>query len=204
MYLQTTHRRRVIPDSYHTSVRDKIAETKTNLTESAWDQREPMVRLIQRHRIGFEPDEPDAIAKETDRIDHLVEGAHHTLLSASSVFPFVLFPDSLHIDRQKLTIIHRYFIGSSRTISVPLHDILNVEANVGPLFGSLILTSKYFKNNTHSITFLHRKDTIQAQLLLQGYMVAHREKISLAHIGTAELSGLLTNLGQSSLSFKRG
>jgi hypothetical protein len=189
----------------HTSGRKNLTKTKPNSNAGYIGIRgSPVIRLVQRHRMDYVPDAAvESIPSESERLHDLVEGSHHTLLNVKTVFPFVLFPDTLHIDRKKLTLVHQYSFFTAKTISVPLDDILNVEANIGPLFGSLILTSKYFKNNTQSINFLHRKDAIKAQLLLQGHMVVYHEKIDCSNIDTEELIAMLTDLGQSSINARR-
>jgi hypothetical protein len=134
---------------------------------------------------------------ETKKLENMAYASHHVLKTATTVFPFVLFPDTVQIDRQKLTIIHRSAFRTARTSSISLKDVQNVEGNVGPLFGSLVFTSKFFKNNTQSIKFLHRKDVTDIQHLLQGYMVAIHGGIDIAAIPSDKLLMLLTDLGKS-------
>jgi hypothetical protein len=152
-----------------------------------------------RKRAGSMGKQPARIKKvdvsETSRLESMADNSHQVLLSASTVFPFVIFPDTVQIDRQKLTIIHRGSFRTAKTSSISLKDVQNVEGNVGPLFGSLIFTSKFFQNNTQSIYFLRRKDVIDIQQLLQGYMVAIHGGIDISSIATDKLLLLLNDLG---------
>jgi hypothetical protein len=66
------------------------------------------------------------------------------LADVQSAFPFTLFPDSINIDRRKITVIHRAFLGKSVVVSVPLADIHRVELSTGPLLGSLKIMAKFF------------------------------------------------------------
>lgn len=122
--------------------------------------------------------------------------AHDVLFSSNTVFPFVLFPDSISIDREKLTIVHRPFFRVARITSVQIRDILNVEADYGPFFGSIHFVSRYFVNNPQSINFLWRGDAVKIQRLLQGYIIATQKEIDTSKIPKDELIVLLDDLGQ--------
>lgn len=123
--------------------------------------------------------------------------SHEILYKANTVFPFNFFPDTIVIDKEKLTIIARYFFGVARITSVPIRDILSVEADVGPFFGSIHLTSRYFFTNPHSIRFLLRKDVFKIQKLVQGYIIANEREIDCSAIDKAQLEELLEHLGET-------
>lgn len=138
--------------------------------------------------------------KETpsEKLIDITMGAQDILATATTIFPFVLFPDTINIDRQKITLVRRSFFRTAEIISVQISDVINVDANIGPLFGSIKLTSKYFLDNTHSINYLGRKDVTKVQRLLQGFIIAHRQKIDCSSIDNDQLITLLTDLGQGS------
>jgi hypothetical protein len=136
------------------------------------------------------------VATETERLVSLAKGSRDNLFVAKTVFPFVLFTDTLKIDRQKITIVHNDFLWKSQTVSTEIKNIMNVEADVGPLFGSITVTSKHFLNNTQTIKYLKRNDVATAQRLLQGFMIAQRAKIDTDNIEREQLIILLNGLGQ--------
>jgi len=45
----------------------------------------------------------------TERLLETTEGAHDVLFRANTVFPFTLFPDTVTLDREKLTLVTRLF-----------------------------------------------------------------------------------------------
>jgi len=137
-----------------------------------------------------------ATATETEKLTSLAEGARDNLFVAKTVFPFVLFADTIKIDRQKLTIVHNDFFWKSQTASTEIKNIMNIEADMGPLFGSITVTSKHFLNNTQTIRFLKRRDVATAQRLLQGFMIAQRARINTDGINKMQLLRLLNDLGQ--------
>lgn len=136
------------------------------------------------------------VATETQRLISLAEGASDNLFIAKTVFPFVLFADTIKIDRQKITIVHNDFFWKSKTASTEIKNIMNITAEVGPLFGSITITSKHFLNNTQTIKYLKRSDVATIQRLLQGFMIAQRAKINTDGIDKKELLVLLNDLGQ--------
>lgn len=136
----------------------------------------------------------------TASLVELVDGAEDNLLYVRTVFPFVLIADILKIDRQKLTVVHNTLFGGSQTTSIRLKDLRNVEGDIEPLFGSITLTSQHFLNNTQTIKFLKRKDIIEAQRLLQGFMIAHEAQIDTDNIEHDALKSLLNKLGKENIN----
>lgn len=136
------------------------------------------------------------LTTETEKLIDLTEGSQDNLFVAKTVFPFVFFADTLKIDRQKVTIVHNDFLGKSQTTSTEIKNIMNIQADVGPLFGALTITSKHFFNNTQTIRYLRRRDVAIAQRLLQGFIIARRAKIDTDNIEQGQLLALLNNLGQ--------
>ena len=136
-------------------------------------------------------------AKPSDiKLKDFTRDSDEILYSADSVFPFQLVPDTITIDRQKVTIAQRTFIRIAKILSVNVNDMLNVEADIGPFFGTVKLTSRFFANKPQKITWLARKDAIQIQRILQGYIIAHQKEIDSSKIPRDELVKLLERLGQ--------
>lgn len=146
--------------------------------------------------IGDIARKQEDVATETQKLTNLAEGASDNLFIAKTVFPFVLFADTIKIDRQKITIVHNDFFWKSQTASTEIKNIMNIAADVGPLFGSITITSKHFQNNTQTIRYLKRSDVATAQRLLQGFMIAQRAKIDTDDIDKEHLLILLNDLGQ--------
>ena len=66
----------------------------------------------------------------------ITEESQEELISVTTVFPFQLFPDTITVDRQKVSIIRRHFFGVADTAVAKIGDIINVEASTGPCLGS--------------------------------------------------------------------
>lgn len=133
---------------------------------------------------------------ETEKLRSITQGSSDNLFVAKTIFPLVLFTDTIKIDRQKITIVHNDFLWQSNTASTEIKNIMNIEANMGPLFGSITITSKSFLNNTQTIKCLKRSDVVKAQRLLQGFIIAQRAEINTDDIHRERLIDLLNDLGQ--------
>jgi hypothetical protein len=135
-----------------------------------------------------------AMGPET--LPELAEKAHDVLYEATTVFPFTLVPDTITLDREKLTIANRFFWRMADITSVPVGEIMSAETVVGPFFGSLHLTFRFFANNEKIVSFLPRKDALELQRLIHGYIIAHRREIDVSSVSKDELIKLLSDLGQ--------
>jgi hypothetical protein len=139
--------------------------------------------------------QPSSDSKDAMKLQAVVRESHTILAKARSVFPFQLFPDSVNIDRHKLTIVRRQFFGIEQKVSVPLENVKNIEADLGPFFGSITVTSDLFINNTQTVHFLWRDDARKIQKLVQGAVVAQGEGIDLNKIEVIQLQKMLIDLG---------
>lgn len=143
-----------------------------------------------KNQEGFNPPE-----REKKELEKIAEKAEDVLMRADSVFPFVLFPDSIAVSRNKVVITHRQFFKLSEVISLQVDDILNVESDAGPFFGSLSIYTRIYGTEPLRITFLSRKDTICAKRILEGLIIANMKDIDITNIERKELLELLMRLG---------
>jgi hypothetical protein len=139
-------------------------------------------------------------AKGPDSLVELTEKSQDILYEASTVFPFTLFPDTITLDREKLTIAHRLFWRTANITSTPVSEIMSCEANVGPFFGSLHLTFRFFTDNQRTLSFLWRHDAEEMQRLIHGYIIAHRREVDCSNVNIEDLKKLLVELGQGASS----
>jgi len=133
--------------------------------------------------------------KRVKRLTHVAVLGHDVLFRANTVFPFTLFPDTVIVDREKLTFITRYFFSIAKVTAIPIRDLLNVEADFGPFFGTVHTSSRFFITVPYSIRFLRRHDAIQLRRLLQGYIIANEQDIDCTKIEKSKLIALLNDLG---------
>jgi hypothetical protein len=154
-------------------------------------------RIIRsRQTEEIEPQPPKDKAKDLKK---LVELSHEVLMSANTVFPVTLFPDTVTVDRTKVTITRRDFFWSSDVMSIRIEDVLTVSASVGPIFGSLTIASRVMSTIDHfQINHFWRNDAIRLKHMIQGYVIAQHNEIEIAHLGTKELVDTIVELGHDS------
>lgn len=129
----------------------------------------------------------------------IVSQSHEVLVSANTVFPLSLFPDTVTVDRTKVTITKRDFFWSSDVMSIRIEDVLNVSASVGPLFGSLTVASRVMSTIDHfQINHFWRNDAIRLKHIIQGYVIAQHNNIDTAHLNKKDLIDTLLELGLDS------
>lgn len=118
------------------------------------------------------------------------------LATASTVFPFDLFPNTVTLDRTKLTIVQRSFYWSEQVMSIRIEDILNVTTGVGPFFGSLTIASRVMSSEDHfTINYFWKSDAVHLKHIIQGYVIAQHNKIKTSHLSKDELIKTLSELG---------
>lgn len=133
-----------------------------------------------------------------EELQKAAENAQDILIKAESTFPFVLFPDTISVSRMKVTITRRSFFRVADVISLQIDDVLNVEIDTGPLFGSLSIFTRVYGTDPLRITFLNRKSAIDVKRILEGYVIARQRDIDTSEIEKGELITLLTQLGSDS------
>lgn len=130
--------------------------------------------------------------------DELMELAHQTkdiLIKAESTFPFVLFPDTIAVSRTKVAITKRTFFKVAEIISLQVSDILNVEIDTGPFFGSIRIFTRIYGSKPLRITFLSRKDAVDVKQIIEGHVIAHKQDMEIDTLSKDELIQLLKRLG---------
>lgn len=127
-----------------------------------------------------------------------IGNSNEVLVQATAVFPFSFFPDTLTVDRGKVTITKRTFFGVAEVISVRIEDLLHVVADVGPFFGSVKITNRFFDaQKPYTVNYLWREDALRIKRVLQGYIIATQKMIDCSSFATKELALMLDELGCS-------
>ncbi len=155
------------------------------------------MNTLEQQSVGTQ-----AVHNKQETAQELVQAigdAHDVLFRARTVFPLTLFPDTLAIDRTKLSITHRDFFGVGEVLSINLEDILNVTASVGPFFGSVKIATRFFDpGKPYTVDKFWRADALKIKRIAQGYIIAKQRDIDCSALPTKELAKLLDELGKPS------
>ncbi len=135
--------------------------------------------------------------KAAEELIQAIGDARDVLVRATTVFPMTLFPDTITIDRTKLTITHRDFFKMAEVLSIRIEDILNVTAGVGPFFGSIKISTRFFDpDKPYTVDHFWRADALKIKRITQGYLIAKKKEIDCSALTTPELTRLLDDLGK--------
>lgn len=139
-----------------------------------------------------------------DRIHWVTEQSHEILAGAKTVIlPSNLFPDTVTVDRMKVTITEWTFFWSRRVVTLRIEDILNVAANLGLLFGSLTISSRVMNSTDHyEINGFWNNDAIRLKHIIQGYMIALHQGIDVSTLSAERLVRKLAELGNDPMVVK--
>lgn len=157
--------------------------------------------MNQQQPLHFTNPHARALEKQhvRDELSQAIGNAHDVLFRASTVFPLTLFPDTLTIDRTKLSVTHRELWGAGEVISINIEDILNVTATVGPFFGSIRISTRFFDpDKPYELKHLWRKDALKIKRITQGYVLAKQNGVDCTVLSTPELAKILDEYGKVS------
>lgn len=148
------------------------------------------------------PGQPQDKQEAKEQLKQAIGGSHEVLAVARTVFPFTLFPDTITIDRAKMSVAHRSFFRVAEVMSIRIEDILHITANVGPFFGSLKIAIRYMgadktsDASSYEVNYLWREDALRIKRIMQGYIIATKRGIDCSALSTSELAHLLNQLGE--------
>lgn len=156
----------------------------------------PVEQLIAKSQLALDEQKKSDKKDKMRKLTKIVERSNEVLATATAVFPFDFFPDSVTLDRTKVTITKRSFFWSAEVISIRIEDILNISSGVGPFFGSITIASRVMSSEDHfTIDYFWRKDAIRLKHIIQGYVIAHHNNIKVSHLSKKEMIATLSELG---------
>lgn len=139
--------------------------------------------------------EPLTPQQARQELAQAIHGSNELLARATTAFK--LFPNTVSVDRAKLTVTKRTFWQTAEVMSIRIEDILNVTASVGPILGTLMASSRVSNNNErpYVISGFWREDALRLKRITQGYVIALQRGIDCSSLPTRELATMLDKLG---------
>lgn len=133
-------------------------------------------------------------------VDQLVKKPSRLLASIRSHrFPFDLFPDELHVEEGKVTIIRRKFFFTSEVYTVDIKNISNVLINTAPLFAELVIVSNTFAKNEIKIKYLWIQQAIEVRKVIEGLRTLDAEGVDTSIFSKKDLVSKLMELNKTEL-----
>jgi len=139
---------------------------------------------------------PRSMTAEESRqeLREAIQGSQEVLYSASTILS--LLPDTITVDRAKVTIARRTFYRTADVMSMRIEDVLNATCSVGPLFGTVTIVSRVMNSDqTSTVGRFWRADAKRLKRIIQGYIIALQRNIDCSSLGTTELAAILEKLG---------
>lgn len=142
-----------------------------------------------------QPEEP------LQALNRAVWDSNEVLVTASTISR--LHKDTLTLNRAKLYAEKRSALGAIDDMSVRIEDVLNINASLGPISGTITITTKFTSPGTpYTIGPFRRKDALRLKRITQGYVIALQRKIDLNMVPTNKLIEGLYALGEDDHSIQ--
>lgn len=152
------------------------------------------------HKPSSPLEEQRFFEQNPDEMHNVVERSREILCGAKTVIlPYNIFPDTVTVDRMKVTINLWQTLFTHKVVTLRIEDILNVSARTGLLFGSLTISTRVMNSTDHfRIDGFWNRDVSRLKRLIQGYMIARHEGIDVSGLSTERLVRKLNELGNDS------
>src|SRR3989304_8631969 len=177
--------------------------------EKLYSQKEVDTLLEEREKSNSSP--VKEIEKETQAADKqkrlnnknvakLVKKSNRILASISShTLPFDLFPDTINIEEERVTIINRHLL-SSEVHSVDIKNISNILINNSIFFSQLVIISKTFEENEIKIRNLRTKEAVFVRRIIEGLRIFENKQISISGYTMEKLVAKLEELSTTEIT----
>ncbi len=141
--------------------------------------------------------EKEFYEQNPDDMHRMAAQSREVLAGARTVpLPYNIFPDTVTVDRMKVTINLWEGLWSHRIVTLRIEDILNVAAQTGVLFGSLTISTRVMNSTDHFVIVgFWNKDVRRLKQIIQGYMIALHQGIDVSNLSTERLVRKLNELG---------
>lgn len=134
-------------------------------------------------------------------LNRAIWDSNEVLVTASTTSK--VHKEQLTLNRAKLFGEKRSPLGTVDIMSVLIEDVLNVNATLGPISGTIKIMTKFTApGKPYIIGPFRKKDTLNLKRIIQGYVIALQRKIDLNLTPTNELIGRLYELGEDDPSIQ--
>lgn len=138
-------------------------------------------------------------AKHQQKFNKLVNQASRVLFKVKTFSPLDVFPTTLIIDPEKITIQMRNFFSSGEIRSIHIKNVSHIYVDMGPFFATLKIVDQSILDNEVGkieVTYLKKEDAKRARRIIQGLIVAHKAEIDVMKLNDDNLLKKLEELGR--------
>lgn len=146
---------------------------------------------LQNHNPNQDPEEqrvPPSLAE-------IVSEAETVLCQATTVFPFVLFPDDVIVSLTRIDIVKRPFLFSKQVYPILIKDLVTVDVSTNLLFGSLSFVLRFQEHIPPTVSYLWRSDALRLERVIAGLLAVYKEGVDLSHYSAEEILRDVLHIG---------
>lgn len=140
------------------------------------------------------------INTDEQKLDDMMTKSNRIIISASSMFPWDFFANTINVEETRVTIIHRQLF-ASQVHSVDIKSISNVFIDTDLFFASLTVVSATFKENSIKIMKLRKSQAVLTRRIIEGLRMFIEKDIDTSKYSTAELVSKLKQLSTTKTVF---
>lgn len=109
------------------------------------------------------------------------------------------FPNELHVEEGKVTIVKRKFFFTSEVYAVDIKNISNILINTAPLFAEIVIVSNTFTKNEIRIKHLWIQQAIEIRKIIEGLRILDSEGVDTSIFSKDDLISKLMELNKTEL-----
>jgi hypothetical protein len=134
-----------------------------------------------------------------EKLGNLVRVDSPVLFSSQSVFPFMIFPQRIILEKTQITIVEKIFFGSQQIHSIPIAEVGSIEVSTNMFFGNIKIFYKIINQPVWEVKGLKKSDALRARRIIEGLLISKSQNIDISSIPTTELSSWLEKIGSSKM-----
>jgi len=131
-----------------------------------------------------------------EKLNKLVSNSNSVIFTCKTIFPFTIFPNTLIVTLNDVSIVNVEFFISKQIRSVPIKKIAEIIVETGFFFATVKIIDIDFSQITMELNYLNIGDAMRAKRLIQGLLFASKEEIDLTKIEDLNIVSKLEELGK--------
>lgn len=153
------------------------------------DQRKTELKEDVEHKI-----ERNVENQEEKKLEEAINKRKKSIFKVKTLFPLDLFPDTLTIDLDTVTVSSHNFIKSGSVVSYSIDDIKRVVVEKGPITSTvrIYLTGA---SKEVAVSQMKNSDAFEVRKIINGLLRAKKEHINLRKIDTKMFHKKIEELG---------
>jgi hypothetical protein len=130
-------------------------------------------------------------------LEEIKQTTARVIYRVKTIFPFVLFPDEIIADEEKVSVIIGSFYKSGYLRSVMLKDISTVSIDTSLFFATLTIIDRNYIQDAMVVRYLKKEEAFRMRRILTGLIIANQNKVNLSAYPIDKLTTYVEEIGAS-------